>query len=166
MFPFSSFSFSLLCSASYKSVDCPCLVPTRGLIVGIMVMIIAVTDFPIISGTKQLLKCTYCCDLISTQEQEMRVCVCVCVCVSVREREKQLNWCLGRACTALCTALFHVFALGFCALNCHVVYVHVVSATSLSREGREVIISGWEHSYLLSFSVMLWFITLQTTKML
>lgn len=80
-------SLSFLFSASNKSVHCPCLVPTRGLIVGLMVMIIAVTDFPIISSTKQLLKCTYCCDLISTQEQEMRVCVSVCECICVCERQ-------------------------------------------------------------------------------
>lgn len=110
--PLHCFSFFLPSLLGNKSVHCPYLVPTRGLIVGIMVMIIAVTDFPIISSTKQLLKCTYCCDLISTQEQEMSVCAWMHMCV----RERELNWCLGRVCTGLCTALFHVFAVGFSVL--------------------------------------------------
>lgn len=92
-------------SASNRSVHCPYLVPTRGLIVGLMVMIIAVTDFPIISCTKRLLKCTYCCDLISTQEQEMSVCVCGCVCVCERERIKLVSGesvCWALLCTFPC----------------------------------------------------------------
>lgn len=88
-----SLSFLLLfCPACNKSIHCPCLVPTRGLIVGLMAMIITVTDFPIIRSTKQLLKCTYCCDLISTQEQEMSVCVWMyCMCERARERTKLVS---------------------------------------------------------------------------
>lgn len=72
--PLLLFSFLFFLSDSNTSVHCPGQVPTPDLIAGLMGMIIAAADFPIISYTKQLLKCTYCCDFISTQEQE--VCVC------------------------------------------------------------------------------------------
>lgn len=91
--PLSFFSFSVF---TLKPSIVHVWFPTAALVVGLMAMIITVTDFPIISGTKQLQKCTYCCDLISTQEQEMSVCVCVwlyCVwvCAWGRERDKLVS---------------------------------------------------------------------------
>lgn len=92
---FSFFLFRLL-PVRNQSVHCACLVPTRSLIAGLMGMLIALASFPIISCSKKLLKCTYCCDLIRTQEQEMSVSVWVSVCAGWGGMYSREQWIVVR----------------------------------------------------------------------
>lgn len=87
--------------------NCPCLVPTRGLIVGLMVMIITGLIFP--SSAAQH-SCRNAPIVVIWYQHRKRKWVCA-------SERTTVKWCQGRACTGLCAALFHAFTVRFRAFN-------------------------------------------------
>ena len=147
---------------TYNWDHCPCLVPTRCVIVRLMVMIIAFTDFPIISCWNAPIVIWY----QHRNRKLMCVCVCVCVyiyiygcvcvCVSERERTKMVSgesmfW-PDLLCTFPCC----------CALSSHVVYVHSVRIIAWAKSRWEQL--SYRHSSCYSYIYILYISFLSKRK--